>query len=178
MTTVNGAANGKVRKRGGLRWFQILFIMGFVGVMAFAFKATLLSSEGYATELGPLRFTSKVDGPAAMAQVSDLHGKDISLVSASIIYYGNGQEHATVWVGKASSDQNAEGLLQRMAGGIKASGGGFTNLRQVEVNGQAVYQVDGPDGQHFFYAHHDKVVWLIVQAREAKPILSAALEVF
>ncbi len=178
MTTNDTAVISAHKKKGGLRWFQVVFILAFVGLLVFAFKATLLGLQAYPTQLGNLDFQSKVDGEQALAEVSQLHGENISLASASIIYYGSGQEHASVWVGKASSEQAADDLLQRMASAIKKSGGAFTNLQQISVNGQSVYQVNGPDGQHFFFAKGDKVIWLIVQSPQPRSILSATMEEF
>lgn len=131
--------------------------------------------------LGTLQLIGVTEGSEAMAQVNRLHGTNIKLVSAYIAEYGHGNERVTVWVGRAESRDAATELTGRMVDAIEKGGAGFNNLQRLTIAGHQVFQVDGPGGEHFFYSSREqpeRVIWLIVEAVDALPILEQALKNF
>lgn len=179
----------KRKKRLRLLWFQLLLVIGFLGLVWFSFVQDVLvprKQSGIPESLGKLELISSVEGAEALAQVNKLHGTGINLVWAYIAKYADKGERITVWVGKAEDSNTAAGLINKMTEGIARSGSGFSNLRQLTIKVSAysdhnVFQVDGPGGKHFFYLSHgtqDKVVWLTIEAADVMPILNKAVSTF
>ncbi len=138
--------------------------------------------------LGDLLLVGTLEGSDAMARVNQLHGTDIELVNAYIAEYArasnsnrNGDEWLTVWVGGTESTDAAADLMRRMTEGIERGGSGFSNLQRLTISGHEVLRVAGPGGQHFFYISREQresVVWLILEAHDALPILEQAVQDF
>ncbi len=136
---------------------------------------------GVPERLGMLELIGTIEGSEAMARIGRLHGTDIKLVSAYIVEYANDNERVTVWVGRAESSNAGAELTKRMLQAIGKGGSGFSNLQQLSIAGHEVFRVDGPGGEHFFYSsreQRERVVWLIVEAADALPILEQALKAF
>lgn len=171
------------RRRGPL-FFQVLVVAGLLAMVWLSFGQNVLSPapETAAPEkLLTLELVNVVEGGEALSRVDRLHGSEIDLVSAYIADYARGADGATVWVGLAADAETAAELLEMMVRGIRRGGTGFGNLREVNVRGQTVFQVEGPGGDHFFYVpagEREKVIWLTVNAAEAGPVLEESLKVF
>ena len=132
-------------------------------------------------QLGNLKLVGSVEGSEALAQITELHGTNIEMVSAYIAEYVHGNERVSVWVGRTKSGSAGAALTERMLQAIEKGNSGFGNLQRLTIGDQEVFQVDGPGGEHFFYNSKEqqgKVVWLIVEATDALPILKEALKSF
>lgn len=128
--------------------------------------------------LGTLQLVGSSAGPEAMARVDRLHGTDIQLTGAYIVEYADGNERLSVWVGEGASSDDAAELIRRMAVAIDEGDSGFGNLQKLTIVGHEVFQVNGPGGQHFFYQSaraNKQVVWLIIDAADALPIVENTL---
>ncbi len=171
-------------KRRGLLLFQVLAAAGFLAMLWLSFGENVLTPQAGTAAPGKLltlELVSIAEGEEALSRIDRLHGSEINLASAYIADYAGGGDGATVWVGRATDEETAAKLLEMMIGGIRRSGAGFGNLREVDVRGQTVFQVDGPGGDHFFYipaAEKKKVIWLTVSGAEAGPLLAESLKVF
>lgn len=116
-----------------------------------------------------------------MTQINRLHGTSIELVNAYIAEYGFDNAHATVWVGRTESSKDGAELTMRMIEAIGKGNSGFSNIRRLAIAEQEVFQVDGPDGEHFFFNSRENgkdVIWLTVEAADTRSVLEEVLEVF
>lgn len=158
--------------------FQVFLIIGFLAVLGYSFWGTVLGRQEQQERLGDLKLVKKVEGAQALAQVSRLHGKEITLKSAFIAEYSSADERVTVWVSNAGSEAAAKDLISRMVRGIEDGNEMFSNLRRLTVSGLEVFQVAGSGGEHYFYISGDKVIWLTIQSKEALPLLQLAIRTF
>lgn len=180
----------RTKKRRGLLLVQLFIVVGFLAIVGVSFGVNVLPKKyaGAPEKLGNMKIGSIIEGPAAMAQVNQLHGTDIELVSVFIVEYSHdfnpyhkNDEQVTVWVGKTKSDELALELTERMFEGIRDGGSsGFRNPQKLSVDGYEVFQIDGPGGTHFFYPAADppRVVWLTIQSKDASTLLQEALKNF
>lgn len=133
------------------------------------------------SHLGSLQLVGVTEGSEALSQINKLHGTNIDLVSGYIATYAGGDGHAMVWVGGAESRETAEELTARMVKGIEKGNTGFSNPRKLTVAGHEVWQVDGGDGQFFFYNSlepNSRVVWITIEGADAMPILEQVIKAF
>lgn len=179
----------KSARRRRMLLLQVLIVIVFLALAAFSFGREVLSpgkQGGVPQRIGNLEMVSTVAGAQALSQINRLHGADIKLVTAYVaeyVYDRYERQHATVWVGVAESGEAAALLLSRMLEGITKGGSGFSGLKRVTVAGQDVFQVDGPEGEHFFYQPREgeeRVIWVSIEASDAsvRPILEQAVKVF
>ncbi len=174
----------RTKKRRGLVLLQLFIVVGFLAAVWFSFGQNVLTPRkqlNVPERLGTLELIGTIEGSGAMTRISRLHGTDIKLASAYIMEYDHGTERGTVWVGKAESRDAATELTKRMIESIEKGGSGFGNLRRLTIAGHEVFRVDGPSGEHFFYnsrEQRESVVWLIIEAADALPILEQALKNF
>ena len=193
---VQKPAQGRPRKRKTSTLVLQLAMLGvFLAVVWVVFGQTVLAPQSQGASvpdrLGNMDLVTSVSGDEALAQVDQLHGTGIDLLSARIVEYAGNKESATVWMGRAESQEAATKLLSEMVGGITRGGSGFSNVRGIKVGTHDVYQVDGPGGNHFFYQSMDPgtsvygrvgsgtgVVWLTVQASDARRLLEEAMNSF
>lgn len=117
--------------------------------------------------LGGLALLQTKAGPAAMSDIAGMHEGEFDLQEARVyLYEGN----ATVWVGVAKGEQEAEGLLQAMAAAIGQGGSPFAAPRRIVVNGTPVFATS--DGQqHYFYRSGKLVVWVAAPVTGTDPFL-------
>lgn len=174
----------KKKKRRGSLLVQLAIIAGLLGVVWFSFGQNVLAPSeqlGVPERLGALELIGSIDGPEALAQITELHGIDIELVSAYIADYAYGNERATVWVSVTESSAAGAELTRRMFLAIEDGGSPFSNPRRLSIAVREVFQVDGPGGEHFFYnpvESGEDVVWLSVEAVDALAIMEEALRIF
>lgn len=167
------------RRRRGVLALQVLLVLGFLGLFVYAFQSNVLVRRADVPEqVAGLELESKVEGEAAIAQVSQLHGTGIPLQDAFIAKYAHGGSRVTAWVAKSSDAASATELTRRMIEGIKKGGSPFSNLRQQTVSGKQVYQVDGPGGRHYFYTYGERVVWLTLEGSDYQSLLPVAVQAF
>lgn len=166
-------------RRRAVLLFQGLLILGFLGILAYAFQSNILvPPAGIPDRVEEFELVSQVEGEAALAQVSRLHGTRIPLKDAYIASYAHSGSQLTAWVGRAESEAAALQLIRRMSEGIRHGGGQFSNLRRESVSGKEVFQVDGPEGRRYFYTRDEKVIWLTLQGTAHPNLLPQAVNIF
>ncbi len=132
-------------------------------------------------QLRNLKLVGSVEGSEALAQIKELHGIDIEMESAYIAEYVHDNERVIVWFSRTKSGSAGAALTERMLQAIERGDSVFGNLQRLTIGDQEVFQVDGPGGEHFFYnskEQQENVVWLIVEATDALPILKEAFKSF
>jgi len=167
--------------------FPVLITLVVLGLVGYGFTRYVLappaSSSGVPQYVGTLKLTSLTEGEAALAAVNRLHGTAIGLENAFVAEYSPpyGGEHLMVWGGDAGSAEAAAGLASRMVESIATSNSGFSNPRQITVDGYEIWQVDGKDGNFYFYVSRqqsDRVVWLTINSQNSAALLAGALKAF
>ncbi len=172
------------KKRRSLVLLQLFIVAVLLAAVWFSFGQNVLAPReqlGVPEQLGDLQLVGSVEGSEALAQIRRLHGTDIKLVSAYIAEYVHGTERSTVWVSITESRDAAVELTRRMIEGIEKGGSSFNNLQRLTIADHEVFRVDGPGGEHFFYnsrEQRERVVWLIVEAADALPILEQVVKTF
>jgi len=123
-------------------------------------------------EIAGLHLVRGVTGEEALAEVRQLHGKEVGLVSGWVAQY---QGRATVWVGQAESEAQAAQLLQAMTQRIGVGNPVFSGLERREVEGQEVFSVVGQGQRHYYYQRGRLVIWLAAPPGKEKEFLADAL---
>lgn len=127
--------------------------------------------------LGPVRLVETVEGPAAMAQVAKLHGKDIALANAYVGHYEEEGARATVYVSISRTRSDAASLYKLMTVKIGKGNAVFTGLRKATTtNGLEGYSLQGMGQEHFYYLKDKEVVWVAADPTIAGAVLDAAQE--
>lgn len=124
-------------------------------------------------ELAGYHLDQAMSGPQAIAEVSELHGKDIEVKEAWVGHY---QGSGTIWAARAESEDRAVKLLDKMVKGIGEGRSPFQDLRELEIEGIPVYTVTDGRQQHFFYQRADQVVWVAAPRGGEEPFFLAALD--
>ncbi len=124
-------------------------------------------------ELAGYHLDQAMSGPQAIAEVSELHGKDIEVNEAWVGHY---QGSGTIWAARAESEVKAATLLDKMVEGIGKGRSPFQGLREMEIEGVPVYTVTDGRQQHFFYQQADQVVWVAAPRGGEEPFFLAALD--
>lgn len=101
--------------------------------------------------------TSTLRGPAALTEVSRLHGKDIEAVEAAVARY---QDGTTLWISGSSSALEASRLLWRMNRRLANGTRVFSAPRPQELRGRTVFVTEGLGQVHYYYQSGTRVLWL------------------
>jgi hypothetical protein len=174
----------KKKKRPGLYIFQLLIVIGILTLLWSSFGQSVLGPQTQGSvpaRLGDLELVSAVEGANALAQVSQLHGIDITLTAAYIAEYASDNERVMVWIGQAETESDAARLNAMMLDGIANGNSPFSNPSPLSVAGHEVFQVDTASGRHFFYQSREdvkNVIWLEIEAFDTLSILEQAVAIF
>ncbi len=175
----------KKNKRPGLFIFQLLIVIGILTLLWSSFGQSVLGPQKQQAlvpaRLGDLELVSAVGGPDALAQVSQLHGIDITLTAAYIAEYASDNERVMVWMGQAETESDAARLNAMMLDGIANGNSLFSNPTPLSVAGYEVFQVDSASGRHFFYQSQEdrrSVIWLEIEAFDTLSMLEQAVTIF
>ncbi len=126
------------------------------------------------TQIGGISRTEVVTGAEALADLKQMHGKDVSdgLVGGWIGHYG---KQATVWLSEARDDATASRVLQAMTSRIGAGNQYFKNQQDIQVNGRQVYTATGQGQRHYYYQQGRQVIWVAAPAGREEQFLKEAL---
>ncbi len=124
-------------------------------------------------EIAGYHLDQSMSGPEAIAEISELHGKDIDIADGWVAHYQGG---GTIWAARAGSEQQAAKLLERMVQGIGDGNSPFQGLQEINFGGVPTYTVTDGRQQHFFYQKGDQVVWVATPRRAEEAFFSAAAE--
>jgi hypothetical protein len=132
--------------------------------------------------LAGLTRTAMVTGAPARQQVEQLHGTVLGagLDSAWVAEYGGAQ--ATVWVSRSGRQVDAQQLLDRMTARIEQAvaedRSPFTAPVVADVEGVAVYQLDGMGQRHGYFLIGSDLYWVAMPpglaARGMSELVAAA----
>ena len=118
--------------------------------------------------------TVAVRGPAAVEEVSRLHGTRIEASDAVVARYGA----IVLWISASPSPLKASALLwrmnRRMAGGTRV----FSDPRPQEIGGRTVFATDGLGQRHHYYQSGAYVLWLAAPADAAAQALQELLTLY
>ncbi|MHB1006013.1 MAG: hypothetical protein ACYC3S_10270 [Chloroflexota bacterium] len=128
--------------------------------------------------LGDLELAGEAaQGQDAIAQMTELHGKDVELSDGYVAHYKGAGREAMLYVGQAQSVSAADVLTERMRERIAGGSSPFKGLTRQALEGRAVYKVTGLGGEHYFFSVGDKAVWLSVAGGKAESVLRSAMSV-
>ncbi len=131
-------------------------------------------AAGIPAQIAGLRRTETMTGSQALAELQELHGKDVGagLARGWIAHYG---KEATVWMGEARDEATGIQLLQAMTSRIQAGNRYFTGLRQLQIEGRPVYTVVGQGQRHYYYQQGPQLIWLAAPRGQEESFLKEAL---
>ncbi|MDP2935826.1 MAG: hypothetical protein Q8O86_04985 [Dehalococcoidia bacterium] len=134
--------------------------------------AVASNAAGIPAQIAGLRRTETMTGPQALAELQELHGKDVGVAGGWIAHYG---KEATVWMGEARDEATAIQLLEAMTRRIQAGNQYFTGLKQLQVEGRPVFTVVGQGQRHYYYRQGRQLIWLAVPNGREDDFLKEAL---
>ncbi len=173
-----------LRRRLGpilLAAFGAILIAGAAGWLAFS---TWLANPGEVAvpqAMAGLPLTQKSVGPEAVAEVTQLHGKEFPLISGAMAMYGEGA--AVLWVSGAPASPMAAEMVRAMTDKIADASTGsarspFTPLGARQMNGRTVYELSGMGQRHFYFQSSNLVIWLAADDSIAENALDEALQFY
>jgi len=177
MTEAAGSTSAREMRLG--RLIVVLVPVSFALVIGMSVASGLWSAASQQEvtpaplELAGYHLDQAMSGPQAIAEVSELHGKDIEVKEAWVGHY---QESGTIWAARAESEEKAVRLLDKMVQGIGEGKSPFQGLKELEIEGVSVYTVTDGRQQHFFYQLVDQVVWVAAPRGGEEPFFLAALD--
>ncbi len=148
----------------------VLLMVGAIGLWLFPnLAAQPPSAEAVPDSVAGKPLSQKTVGPAAIEEVSQLHGKAFPLTAAAVAQYGGSQ--VTLWVAGAASDSAAAELVQSMTSRIAEGGSPFTPQGTRQVDGRSVYVLTGMGQRHFYFQARSLVIWLAADETLAEQAL-------
>ena len=136
--------------------------------------ADAADAAGIPAQIAGLRRTQTVTGPQAVAQMQELHGKDVGVVNGWIAHYGN---DGIIWYGEARDEATAIQLLEAMTRRIQAGNRVFTGLKQLQVEGRPVFTVAGQGQRHYYYRQGRLVIWVGAPPGQEEDFMREAVRV-
>ncbi len=156
-------ATGQVRRRGTPigRIVPFVFAVALVAAVAIGLWSAANGPQGDAPQqLGNYQLSELTTGPAAVAQMSRLHGKGVGVVDGYVGHYESASNGAMLYVGETASEKDAVDLLGQMAERIGAGNQYFTDLKPLTVEGVKVFTVRSGPQTHYFWQAGKKVIWM------------------
>lgn len=153
-----------------------LLILGASGWIYYENRVNSPATLSLPEQLDGLSLSSKMDGPQAVADFSNLHGKQFPLVSGAVGIYGNQQ--ATIWVAGAANSSSANRMVADMHDKIAAGNSPFTPSGEFQDNNRIIYTLEGMGQKHFFFRSKNLVIWLASNADIADATLQQLKEYY
>lgn len=114
-----------------------------------------------------------VFGPEAAAEIRRMHRGTFPLTAAAIGVYGNGD--AVLWVGQTWGRVGAWALERSMTATISRTESPFRPVRERDLNGVHVYELEGMGQRHFYFRVGDRIYWLAVSPEWADRALAEVI---
>ncbi|HBG74711.1 MAG: hypothetical protein A2X25_11810 [Chloroflexi bacterium GWB2_49_20] len=153
-----------------------LFVIAAIGWVYFdntmRNPATLFLPE----QLAGLPLSSQMNGPQAVEDFSNLHGKQFPLTSGALGIYGNQQ--ATLWVAGAPINFMAANMVTDMHDKIAVGNSPFTPSGEYLDNKRTIYKLEGMGQKHFYFQSKNLVIWLTADAEIAEIALQQLKEFY
>jgi len=163
-------------KRFGPRMLIGVGAIFLLAAIAYWVYAETLANPGAAAVPGSvagLRLTQKTVGPEAVAEITRLHSKAFPLTSGAMAMYGDGS--VTLWASGAPASPVAAEMVHAMTDKIAEGRSPFTPVGVRQVNGRAVYELDGLGQRHFYFQSGALVVWLAATEGVAEKALEEVM---
>ena len=112
--------------------------------------------------LAHLTLREYLDGPPALAQVEQLHGKALGAGFDRAWLASYGDQQATVWISRSVRLADAQQLTERMKAKIAQGNSPFKNPRTSLVSGVTVFALDGMGQQHYYFRIGRDLYWLAI----------------
>ncbi len=176
--TVNGMQTGVRAGRPRRRWLVLALQIAFAAWLVYMVGGSLWQLNADAKwspphEVAGLSLTKTTTGEQAVHEMTQLHGKDVSLLDGYVAHYAGQGAEAVLYVGQAADVATAASLNERMVALIARGNSPFRGLREVEMDGRRLYGVSGLGAEHYFYQINDKIVWLQVAGTDPEAALRA-----
>lgn len=153
-----------------------LFVVAALGWASFeetiGNPATLTLPE----QLAGLPLSSQMNGPQAVADFSNLHGKQFPLTSGAVGIYGDHQ--ATLWVAGAPLNLMTARMVTAMRDKIAEGNSPFTPSGEYQDNKRTIYVLKGMGQKHFYFQSQNLVIWLAADADIADTALQQLKEIY
>jgi hypothetical protein len=162
----------------GLRERTILFLLlGLGGLFILVGSVWLVANwlvigQGNVTtptSLADLPLSRQITGPAALADIERLHGKDFPMTDGAIAFYDN--EQAILWISTTWLPFMAARQVEAMTERIVEGHSPFTPVEKRQVEGITVYVLTGMGHVHYYFQLDRRVVWLAVSPQLAEQSL-------
>lgn len=121
--------------------------------------------------LGELKLDHALRGEEALQAIDRLHGKEVAGKDSFVAHYERDGVAAMLYVSKASSAGEAVRQVERMTERIRQGNTPFYHLKASDWEGTTVYSALGQGQIHYFFRKGIRVIWLAVDAAEAKQTL-------
>lgn len=169
------------RSRGRL----VALLVGFIALVAIVVwsmpGSTLpgpVTGVSAPPELAGLPLDEAISGPAAVAELSALHGVELNAEDGIVATYGGGNHSATLWVSISATETQAIELNQLMTERIAAGNSPFVPVGPMEIQGQVVQLLTDDAGGHAYFQSGRYVVWLMSDSETFISVLHACLEIY
>lgn len=153
-----------------------LFIIAAVGWAYFEKATGNPAPLALPEQLAGLPLSSQMNGPQAVADFSNLHGKQFPLTSGAVGIYGNHQ--ATLWVAGAPLNLMAARMVTTMRDKIAEGNSPFTPRGEYQDNQRTIYILEGMGQKHFYFQSQNLVIWLAADADIADAALQQLKEIY
>ena len=160
----------------GLITVGILLSIAAFSQLTLASRASSTTTVDLPSQLAGLRLTDSQSGDQAIAEITNLHGKEFPVSYGAIGIYGNGE--MTLWVAGASSESVASEMTTAMREKIAAGNSPFTPLTEINDRNRKVYALEGMGQKHYYFQSKNLVIWLAVGPAFADEALQQTLEVY
>ncbi|MFH1906053.1 MAG: hypothetical protein ABIL11_01505 [Chloroflexota bacterium] len=127
-------------------------------------------------QLAGLPLSSQMNGPQAVADFSNLHGKQFPLTSGTVGIYGDHQ--ATLWVAGAPLNLMTARMVTAMRDKIAEGNSPFTPSGEYQDNQRTIYVLKGMGQKHFYFQSQNLVIWLAADADIADAALQQLKEIY
>jgi len=127
-------------------------------------------------QLAGLPLSSQMNGPQAVADFSNLHGKQFPLTSGAVGIYGD--HRATLWVAGAPLNLMTARMVTAMRDKIAEGNSPFTPSGEYQDNQRTIYVLKGMGQKHFYFQSQNLVIWLAADADIADAALQQLKEIY
>ncbi len=128
-------------------------------------------------KLGSLSLSQKVVGKEADRIIMRLHIGKVTPGKNIIGYYQNGNKNATLYISTYTSSEEADSLLQRMAGKIGRGNYGFWHHVVFDLAQNKIHLTMGQGQLHYFFSRGNQVIWLAAPMEEGNAMLAEYLHI-
>lgn len=129
---------------------------------------------GFPPTIGGLALMGVKEGQEALKDISRLHGTEIEGERGWVLTYSDGQGRAVVWVSEAKDEGKARELLTEMLRKMEKNST-FTPPQPLGIPTVEMYQTEGLNQTHFFWAKGRRVYW--VSAAQVADLMSVMKDV-